>query len=195
MPAHTSFVLRELVSEEKSPRSSIPTRNPRAAASRLVPQPEAPPPMTKRSNSSSDFKRFTWSLRSLPEVATPLASDLVPRIAVQPFPFPDATPSLFDCLFAAISMCPCRPSTRCRSIVAVREVMHTRSNAVEREETRAALAPAGSETCEQPSHAVKPPLQGEGRRTSTQQCACFSQILSSKPTFVLNISCNENPVL
>lgn len=50
MPAHTSLVDRDDVSEAKSPRSMQATDNPRDAASKAIPAPVAPPPITNKSN-------------------------------------------------------------------------------------------------------------------------------------------------
>ena len=48
-PAQISFVLREEVSEAKSPLSKHATFNPRAAASSAHPAPVAPPPTIRTS--------------------------------------------------------------------------------------------------------------------------------------------------
>lgn len=59
LPPHSSFELRDDVSDAKSPRSTHATLRPRVAASSAVPQPVAPPPMTRMSNSAPLASAFT----------------------------------------------------------------------------------------------------------------------------------------
>jgi hypothetical protein len=54
-PAQINLVDRDEVSEAKSPRSIQATFNPLAAASKAIPAPVAPPPITRRSKTVSSF--------------------------------------------------------------------------------------------------------------------------------------------